>query len=246
MAEIAQEFWRRVGAQGPLDLPLEEAALYSLPLTIQRTPRLSSAHVRHFLRSLGLARRLEDDDRPLHAALVVWGGRGRIFLDAADPPAEQLYSLAHEVAHFLLEYQRPRELAASRLGDAILQVLDGQRPATVTERLDSLLARVPLGLHLHLMERYGRLLCPRDIPREERADRLALELLAPAGQVWSLLRERGGGRSLAGSLRAVERLLMDSFGLPAGLAREYGEWIVRCRLGGPSVREWLDGREGAS
>lgn len=68
-------------------------------------------------------------DRQLRACLVAAEGNCCILLDAGDPPDEQRYSLAHEVAHFILEYQQPRQRAQRRLGDSALAVLDGQRPA---------------------------------------------------------------------------------------------------------------------
>jgi hypothetical protein len=108
---------------------------------------------------------------------VARGGGGFIFLDAADPPAERRFSLAHEVAHFLRDYDAVRREACRRLGPGVLAVFDGHRPATPDEQLQAVLRGVPVAAHVHLLRRDdgGRPKTPAEREAEAAADRLAFE-----------------------------------------------------------------------
>src|SRR5688572_14888218 len=92
-------------------------------------------------------------DRALRACVLVHDGSGLLFVDSEDPEDEQRFSLAHEIAHYLVECAIPRERARERLGPAVLPVLDGRRAPSREERIGALLAGVQLGVRLHLMER---------------------------------------------------------------------------------------------
>jgi hypothetical protein len=154
-------------------------------------------------------------------------------VDAADPEDEQRFSLAHELAHFLRDYWRPRQLARERLGAQALDVLDGKRPPTPAERLGALLGGVPLGFHMHLMDRDAqrRPVDPESNDAERCADRLGCELLAPAEHVAA----HALARSEASSKSLVD-LLCSYYGLPKVEAKRYA-----CQLRGeaPPVEGWL-------
>jgi len=232
--ELAERFWADAGGPPPYPRDLQAAIAYACPLGVveigglsvaavetwlaERCPRLRGAgSVQHGCR-LGVA------ERSLRACLVARAGEGLVFVDAADPPAERRFSLAHEIAHFLADYRRPRERAAARLGPAVLAVLDGLRPPTAVERIDAVLARVPLGIHVHLLERTADGLAARAaIARAERhADQLALELLAPRAAVASALAARALPPAGSPARRAaVAALLVADFGLPPAIATAY-------------------------
>jgi hypothetical protein len=159
-------------------------------------------------------------DRGLHACLLAWRGWGFVFLDGSDPEDEQRLSLAHELAHFLRHYWQPRALARRRFGDTVLEVLDGLRPPTAAEGVAALLASVPLGFHLHLLDHDPEAgLSSGTIPAaEQEADRLAYELLAPAEEVARCAGDRRG--------EALADLLRTDFGLPADHALLYADLLV--------------------
>jgi hypothetical protein len=100
------------------------------------------------------------------------------------------------------------------MGAAALQVLDGERPPTAQERFHALLRDVPLGFHLHLMERDsdGNPLTSSIARAEGDADRLAYELLAPAEHVLA---------DAPGSKQALVRRLREFYGLPGTQALLY-------------------------
>jgi hypothetical protein len=145
---------------------------------------------------------------------VARSGHGVALIDGSDGDAEQRFSIAHELAHFLSDYWSLRRRILKRLGAEALRVLDGERPPTAQERLHALLRNVPLGFHLHLMERdsEGKPLTSSIAKAESDADRLAYELLAPAEHVLG---------DVPGSKQALVRRLREFYGLPGMQALQY-------------------------
>lgn len=242
LVRIVEEFWTRAGGPEPFPRDLERPILWALPLAVLKLPRLWVSDVEAWLQRRGIAFQLDCADRPLRGCLVAYGGRGCVLLDGADPEDERRFSLAHEAAHFLLDYLQPRERAVARLGAAILEVFDGLRRPTVDERVDAVLGQASIGIHTHLMERqpdgafgYGRI-----VGAESRADRLALELLAPAAEVQRRVTRFQQPSSFQGGIELVVQVLTNDFGLPAAVAWPYAKLIMRSWREGPSFHEWLE------
>jgi len=149
--------------------------------------------------------------------------------------------MAHEVAHFLLDYEEPRRRAIERLGPRINEVLDGQRSPTPEERVDALLANAPVGLYAHFMHRVGGVIAADNVlEAESQADLLAFELLAPEAEVWGAVPKSFSKRTFTARRASLQRLLVRRFGLARDAAQKYSAILCRSRLGGASVREWLD------
>ena len=226
LTEAADQFWTWAGEREGFPRRLERSVAFALPLTIIALPRLRLHAIDTWLAQQSVAASLHQGNRRLRGCLVAYGGSGLVFLDGTDPDDERRFSLAHEVAHFLLDYHLPRQAALARLGERIRPVLDGLRPPTQTERIDAVLSRTPLGLHLHLLERgawgYAE---GRVEEAERRADDLALELLAPADE--ALRRLTASGEAL--SVERAVALLTGDMGLPQAAAEVYAR-----RLVGPS------------
>jgi hypothetical protein len=188
--QAAADFWVQAGGRREYGRPvdLERAIAYSLPLAVCRMPALSVVKIGEVLKRIGTVPWTHTADRPLRACLIADLGVGLVFLDGADPPDEQRYSLAHEVAHFLLHYLKPRLAAVETLGGRIVEILDRRRPPTTAERLSSALAAVPLEPFRHAMGRSpdGQPSHHRTYGMEAEADDLALELLVPLVELRSL------------------------------------------------------------
>jgi hypothetical protein len=152
--------------------------------------------------------------RALRGLLFARDGEGFLFVAADDDPAERRFTLAHELAHLLRDYLQPRQRACAALGQAVLDVLDGRRPPTLTERIHGILRDVPCGPFTHLMARDGARRAPAAAAAERDADRLACELLAPAAEV----RARVG---TPGSAHDAVVVLANEFGLPPVVAAGY-------------------------
>jgi Zn-dependent peptidase ImmA (M78 family) len=171
------------------------------------------------------------------SGLCTYRGHGVIFLDGTDPDDEKRFTIAHEIAHFMVDYWHPRQNAINKFGSEIADVVDGVRPPTIAERIHAVLGSTPIGVHTDLMERDRRL---DDVSGtlwsiEDRADRIALALLAPPAVV---LKEVQFLSSPYGTRDAMLRnLLSEKFGLPAGVAKSYSQLLLTIYGKGHS---WLE------
>ncbi|MCA1706555.1 MAG: ImmA/IrrE family metallo-endopeptidase [Actinobacteria bacterium] len=222
--ETTEMFWTRAGVPEPFPRNLRIPIANSLPLAVVSMPALRLDSVEHWMRNQGVICGIGIDDRRLRACLVARYGQGIIFLDGSDPEDEQRFSLAHELAHFLRDYLAPRRLASERLGEDVLEVLDGDRPPRHDERVHALLARVQIGFHVHLMDRSpdGNIVSDAIEEAERDADRLALELLAPSEEVLEEVRQYSPEQRR----EALIRSLVNVYGMPATLAAYYALLLV--------------------
>ncbi|HXT37973.1 MAG TPA: ImmA/IrrE family metallo-endopeptidase [Chloroflexota bacterium] len=222
--ELACSFWEDAGEDESFPRGLRRAIANALPLSVVLLPRLHVAAIDGWLQEQAVHGRLGFPDRPLRACLVARHGQGIIFLDGTDPDDEQRFSLAHECAHFLRGYWQPRRVAVDRLGPAVVEVLDGDRPVRQEERIHALLARVPLGFHVHLMDRTaeGRFASAAIDDAERDADLLAYELLAPSAFILA----RIGADSSSDQRVTIAAELTYRYGLPARVAARYATILV--------------------
>jgi len=213
-AELARAFWEKAREPEPFPRNLRRSIARAVPLSVVLLPKLSVRAALDWLQNCGLLCELPGEDRPLRACLVARSGHGVALIDGSDGDSEQRFSIAHELAHFLRDYWSLRRRILKRLGADTLQVLDGERSPTAQERLHALLRNVPLGFHLHLMERdsEGNPLTSSIAQAESDADRLAYELLAPAEHVLG---------DVPGNKQALIQKLRDCYGLPGMQALHY-------------------------
>lgn len=219
VSETASAFWADAGGYESFPRNLRVPIANSLPLAVVSLPALRLASVELWMQEQGIPYGVEVGDRRLRACLVARYGQGLIFLDGADPEDEQRFSLAHELAHFLRDYWAPRRVVSDRLGQGVLEVLDGDRPPRSEERMHALLARVQIGFHVHLMGRSseGGIVDDAIEASERDADRLAFELLAPSDTVLKEVSRYPNEQHRA----MLAPLLTENFGLPAPLANYY-------------------------
>ncbi|QEL16605.1 ImmA/IrrE family metallo-endopeptidase [Limnoglobus roseus] len=202
LEHIAAEVWLSFDGPPPPPRDLEPHLSLIAPLFVVTLPRLSPSAVFEWLRDRGLP--LPDRDPPpmnLLGCLVAHAGSGGIFLEESLTADERRVIVAHEFAHFVLDYEGPRTRAVRRLGPDILRVLDGFQPPDDSIEIAAALADVPLGVHSHLLD------C--DAETEDRATALALELLAPRAAV------RGG-----------EEELVTTWQIPRRWAVIHARWIA--------------------
>jgi hypothetical protein len=230
VTELANVFWEAAGMCEPFPRALRRPIARALQMVIISLPRLRLQEVLDWLRRHDIACPCTTANRSLHACLAAWKGWGYVFLDGADSEDEQRLSLAHELAHFLRHYWYPRWLARRKLGEQILEVFDGYRPSTSAERVHALLAAVPIGFHLHLLNRdpEGGLGERTILAAESEADRLAYELLAPADEVLSRVRSC--------QRPSLEEMLRIDFGLPGAHAARYGAILFPAALADPLLK----------
>lgn len=213
-------FPRELAEDIPLVLPLTVVPLPGL------TPRMGFEWLVSHKRAHG---GLVETDELKHGFTVAHAGVGVLFLNSADPGDEQRFTLAHEVAHFVLDHLQPRARALRARGRSILPVLDGREEPTIEDQLLSVLERIPYRTQ-NFMDRNdkGKPRTGRVMESEQRADRLAFELLAPRRELRPLLDHAGA--------RELEDVLVSRFGLPVMEARTYARWLLLER---PSRRPFL-------
>jgi Zn-dependent peptidase ImmA (M78 family) len=209
---LANDFWSRCAHERGFPRNVERAIAMTLPLAVAKMPQLHSRNLSAWLRHRKVPVLPPAECKDLMGCLVAYRGYGLIFVCGTDELEEQRLTIAHEAAHFLLDYLLPRQQVIAALGDGIADVLDGLRPAKPTERASAVLSHVRLGPHVHIFpRREGEENSPPHMCIETRADELAIELVAPRSQVISLYRQL--------SMRGMgERKLVDElaryFGLP--------------------------------
>jgi hypothetical protein len=212
---LAGQFWEGTGLHNTFPRKIEQAIAFKLPLALVGFSPLTVAAIGHWLQQRAIATRLPDDRRDLCGCLVAFGGRGFIFICDADSPEEQRLTMAHEAAHFLIDYLWPRQQVLHELGEGVAEVLDGFRPATPAERAAAILSRLRLGPHIHVLARRGRNEAS-DVAvahAEDCADRLAVELVAPRARVHAVLDALSDRQPL--TAEAARETLATHFGLPA-------------------------------
>jgi len=241
LQRMADEFWetaRNISCTFPRDI--EAAVAWSLPLFIVRFPNLWVHDVESYLRqkqSLPLSRAA---DRPLHGCVIAVRGKGFIAVNGTDNPCDVRFTIAHEIAHFLVDYHEPRLRALRRFGSHIEAVLDGMRPPTEAERIDGILASTPIQLFTHFMHRDDAGTAGAAVlEAESQADLLAFELIAPDAEVWRLAPRGFANRTYNARIASLQRLLVRRFGLPGEVAHKYAAGLCHSRFGNKSVREWL-------
>lgn len=183
LRELVDRFWDAAPDRVRRDRDVEAAVAWSVRLAVVATPRLTLAGVRAWLRERDVPVAGDPADRPLHGFLVAWRGVGVVFCDGGLGPAERRFTVAHEVGHFLLDYDEPRRRVL-RDAPELLEVVDDIRPATAPDRAQAVLARVPLGVHTHLLDAGAG-----EPETEDAASRFALELLAPWDETLDLVRQ---------------------------------------------------------
>jgi hypothetical protein len=199
---LAHAFWAGTGLQDTFPRDIERAIAMKLPLALVKLPQLNTKTIgqwlerRRILTPLArLCRRRAQpfllDPRDLFGSLVAYRGYGIIFVCGADDQAEQRLTVAHEVAHFLVDYMLPRQQVIQALGEHITEVPDGLRKATPAEHASAILSHLRLGAHTHLLLRHDQDEDAQGVIAavEDRAERLARELVALQERVHAVLRE---------------------------------------------------------
>ncbi len=232
-SDLVRDFWAAAGGEEPFPRSLELALGFALPVTLVRLPGLHTAAARVWLRSRSRDIQADEVPRPLHGCLIAYRGNGIIFLDASDSGNEQRFTLAHEIAHFLVDYMLPRRRMLALLGSGFADVLDGARAATARERMATIFHGANTQPHVNLMLRGAAGSDALSIWNvENRADRVALALLAPP----DLVLEIAQGESGQTRRSAVENALVDVYGLPPVPAQRYAAELLQIQQSGDT---WL-------
>ncbi len=237
IAEIAEAFWKQSGGITCWPCDLERAVALLLPLDIVILSNLTIKKMEEWFHQRHTYYQFPAKRTRLHGCLLVYRGVGFVFIDGSDSKEERLFTLAHEVSHFIVEYVQPRLKACELLGDEIIGVLDGIRPPSIEERIESILRAINITPHIHLLEHEDTGAFARSSiwQAEDRADELALELVAPVEVVLGELKATSESMSYFECCHVVADVLMQKFGLPGVVAKTYARQLAQTLTGGPSV-----------
>lgn len=239
LARAAEHFWKAVG--GPVPPPRDLTPLISraFSLSVILISELDIIKIERWFAERNVPYRFLCQNRALCGCIIAARGHGMLFVDAHDTPEERRFTIAHEVAHFLIDYLAPRQEAIAVLGASILPVLDGERSPTAEERIHAVLGRVKLGLYQDMMPRsaQGSIDQGMILRAEDRADRMALELLAPAMDVLAAVIT--ASNTSFERARAMTEILERHYGLPPVVAQAYATSLAR-QNSRPSIAEWLE------
>src|SRR5258706_10669283 len=144
--QLIDIFWDLAGEVEPFPRSLERTIAMVLPIAVIKMPRLALGSIETWLRSRQIPYAFNCKSRFVRGCLVSYGGKGFIFCDGTDPYDEIHFTLAHEVGHFLADYWYPRQKAVSKFGIGILDVFDGIREPTITERVHSIFESTRIGI----------------------------------------------------------------------------------------------------
>ena len=233
LVAIAERFWLSSGIEPPEPRSVQVAVSWVHSVRVETQAGLSIATIQAWMRREGFPVPMDDPNRRLRGCAVASAGSGLIFVDSSDPLDEREFTIAHEVAHLLLDYYGPREHTRALIGDGAHAVFDGTRDADADERLTAALHGESLRPFVHLLARDANFVASAAVQaREALADELACELLAPADEVRRAL----GGRW---SSADATRLLVSRFHLPVGPATEFARRLTRRFQPAPTFVDWL-------
>jgi len=237
-ADAVALFWRSAGELEDYPRTLERALALALPVALVKLPHLQLNDIEVWLRRRWVSFSFDCQNRFVHGCLVAYGGKGIIFVDGGDPVDQLRFTLAHEIAHFLLDYWIPRQKAVQSLGQSITEVMDGQRSLSLDERVRSLLGSIPIGIHTDLLERdESGVDLNKTWKMEDQADKVALALLAPQEDVLQRTDITAATFELRSDL--ISAILKDEYGLPGAVAKVYGLELLSAVGKGRSWSETL-------
>jgi len=235
--EFIDSFWKLVGEQEAFPRTLERSISLALPVALVKLPRLDLREIETWLLRRNVKYLFDCENRTVRGCLVAFGGKGIVFVDGTDSLNELRFTVAHETAHFLVDYWQPRNKSTMKYGESILDVIDGFREPTIDERVHSIINRTPIGLLTDLMERNPQCVNIDTWHSENRADKVAIALLAPPDAVINEI-DLSSSSFIERQQETVE-VLISNFGLPDYVALSYGTSLLKSIGKGPSWAESL-------
>lgn len=238
--QVAEDFWKPLLPYRTFPVDIERAIAFSnLPLHINLIPRLDIDYVNQWIQANHFPARTNKDNCALHGFLLAREGQGVVFVNGSDKREERRFTIAHELAHFLLDYHLPRINYLNLYGESIMDILDGKRLPTIEERLAFVISDLPSPFFAHSLDNNGITAYERSQiwNTEWRTDALALELLAPFHIVISSLKKQKPEKRFEPIFRQASNLLVTDFGLPPTLSGSYAKYLAAFLSGGMTLAE---------
>ncbi len=238
---IAHEFWSKADPKHRLDFDIMNAVNGSLTVDLIPVQQLSLQKIDSWLVARTINIGIDVNDRNLHGALLIKNGSVFMFIDAAVCEMEQRFTVAHEVSHFLLDYQLPRERAILAFGQEIEEVLNGNASASTSQLVMSVIKGIDLNPYTLLIEKTGNGSFSNwcNFNSENEADYLALELLAPRARVINDTVSSARRLTYAQFTRKSQEILIEKYRIPVTVAHQYASELAYSVTKGPSFLDKL-------
>jgi Zn-dependent peptidase ImmA (M78 family) len=237
ITKVAKEFWKNAGGNSTFPCDITGAVNIALPIDIVSLSELSLNKIQTWLTERKVFLNLEIDNRLLHGFIIISRGTGFIFVNGTDTEEERRYTIAHEASHFLLDYKLPRDISVNKLGEGILEVMDGYREPTIEERIDGALTSVTIKPYTHLLEKVGDGTFENNeiLNSENDADELALELLAPHTTIIVDTNPNRNKISFYDFKNQCYQILRSKYLIPDSVAEAYSSKLAYIATGAPSL-----------
>lgn len=238
---IAREFWSTVDQVYRENFDILGAVETSLTIDLIQLQKLSLRKIQDWLDARKINIAIDAIDRDLHGALLIKAGSVCMFVEEAGDEIQQRFTIAHEVSHFLLDYQIPLERALLQFGAEIEEVLNGNQKATRSQLVTSMINGVNLEPYSFLIEKTGNgsFLSWSNFNAENEADYLALELLAPRTKVINEAIASATLLTYSQFKRKSQEILKDKYRIPSEVAHQYASELAYLVTNGPSFLDKL-------
>jgi hypothetical protein len=140
-----------------------------------------------------------------------------------------------------MDYCLPRNKLIETLGASILEVLNGERPPTLAERIRFVISELPSPFFTHTLDSASLTSYERTSvwKAEWRTDALAIEILAPFREVVKRASQKGKEESNTYYFKKAAESLVNEFGIPASISVAYAQHIANYISGNrPLIKEW--------
>ncbi|WDO13956.1 ImmA/IrrE family metallo-endopeptidase [Flavobacterium sp. WW92] len=241
IVSLAKDFRHMAAIKNDIPYDIMGAVSLVMPIDIICLSDLSISKIKKWLNNRNILFNTETNDRYLHGFIITFKGTGFIFVNGTDSEDERRFTIAHETSHFILDYKLKRDKALKKFGLGILDVLDGYREPTITEKIDGILFSVDVKPFTHLIEKSadGSFESLEIFNSENDADRLALELLAPSLQVIKKVKAIKSSLSFNEFNKHCFEILINEYRLPDNIAKNYSLQLSYKETGGPSIMSKL-------
>lgn len=227
----AAAFWEPIPERNHFPRDLEQYLPLHYQASIESLPALTVQRVHDWLSVNGIAFTDPSSNRRLDGCIIAQKGHAILFIDDALPLDERRMIVAHETAHFWIDYELLRRRIKLRYGSAGVQILDKERPVETVEMLMATATGSPIQAFYHYHFKDHK----HENEVERRANTLACFLIAPLQEVLSRAKKCRMARE--DESKWLE-LLHQVFGIPENWARGYLP-LLQKNIRGRSFSSWF-------
>lgn len=214
LEHCAAAFWEPIPERTSFPRDLERYLPLHYQASIETLSGLTVQRVHEWLSAIGFAPTNPQKNRRLDGCIIAQKGHAILFIDDALSLDQRRMIVAHETAHYWIDYELPRRRMKMRFGDDSVKILDQERTAETVEILMATAAGAPIQAFYHYHFKDHK----QETEVEQRANTLACLLMAPRREVLARAKKCQMTREDESNWL---KLLHQDFGMPENWARGY-------------------------